>query len=51
MNPGIHDMDRLRELVRLHRMGVQKRTIARSLGMSPSTELIYRKRLATAGLL
>ena len=51
MNPGINDMDRLRELVRLHRMGLQKRAIARALRMSPSTEQTYRKRLEAAGLL
>src|SRR4051812_2745865 len=42
-------MDRLRELVRLHRMGIRKRDIARSLGMSPSTGQGYRKRLEGAG--
>lgn len=51
MNSGINDMDRLRELVRLHRMGVPKRSIAASLRMSPSTEQRYRARLADAGLL
>ena len=44
-------MDKLRELVRLHRKGMSKRTIARVLRMSPSTEQKYRKQLNEAGLL
>lgn len=51
MNHGLRDMDKLKELVRLHRMGMEKRAIARVLGMSPSTEQRYRKKLETAGLL
>jgi transposase len=44
-------MDKLKELVRLHRMGMEKRAIARVLGMSPATEQKYRKKLDAAGLL
>lgn len=51
MNHGLRDMDKLRELVRLHRKGMEKRAIARVLGMSPSTEQKYRKKLAAAGVL
>ena len=32
------DMDRLQELVRLHRMGTGAREVARLLSMSPNTE-------------
>lgn len=44
-------MDRLLELVRLHRMGHGKRHIAAMLGMSPNTERDYRLALDAAGLL
>ena len=37
------DMDRLQELVRLHRMGTGEREVARLLGMSPTTERSYRE--------
>jgi hypothetical protein len=43
------DMHRLQDLVRLHRLGVGARTIARRLRMSPNTERQYRLALA-AGL-
>ena len=36
------DMDRLRELVRLHRKGLPVRNIATMLVMGPSTERKYR---------
>jgi hypothetical protein len=45
------DMDRLQELVRLHRMGTGCREIARLLAMSPNTERQYRTAIAAAGLL
>ena len=45
------DMHRLQDLVRLHRLGVGPRTIARRLRMSPNTERQYRRALATRGLL
>jgi transposase len=45
------DMDRLVELVRLHRMGTSGRKVARLLGMSPNTERAYRNALTRAGLL
>jgi transposase len=45
------DMDRLVELVRLHRMGKTGREVARLLGMSPNTERLYRTTLDEAGLL
>jgi transposase len=45
------DMDRLQELVRLHRMGTGAREVARMLQMSPNTEREYRGALAAAGLL
>ena len=45
------DMDRLLELVRLHRMGEGCREVGRLLGMSPKTELRYRQVLRGAGLL
>ncbi len=51
MNQGLRDMDRLRELVRLHRKNLPVRTIARLLEMSPNTERVYRQRLIAADLL
>ena len=45
------EMDRLIELVRLHRMGEGSREVCRLLAMSPKTELRYRSALRTAGLL
>jgi transposase len=45
------DMHRLQELVRLHRLGHGRRTIARLLGMSPNTERGYRDILAAQGVL
>ena len=45
------DMDRLQELVRLHRMGTGAREVARLLGMSPNTERSYREALKKAALL
>ncbi|MCC6337488.1 MAG: hypothetical protein IT380_26260, partial [Myxococcales bacterium] len=45
------EMDRLQELVRLHRMGTGDREVARLVGMSPNTERQYRRALAEAGLL
>ena len=45
------DMHRLQELVRLHRMGVGAREIARILGMSPNTERSYRRALEAEALL
>ena len=45
------DMHRLQELVRLHRLGHDKRTVARLLGMSPNTERDYRQLLQPHGLL
>jgi len=44
-------MDRLQEMVRLHRMGSGHREIARLLKMGPNTERQYRKALQAAGLL
>lgn len=44
-------MHRLQELVRLHRMGVGDREVARMLGMGPNTERTYRQALARAMLL
>jgi transposase len=44
-------MDRLQELVRLHRMGTGAREVARILCMSPTTERTYRTALADEGLL
>jgi transposase len=44
-------MDRLQELVRLHRMGTGAREVARLLGMSPNTERSYREALKQAQLL
>ena len=45
------DMDRLQELVRLHRMGTGARKVARLLKMGPNTERDYREALEAAGLL
>ena len=45
------EMDRLQELVRLHRMGTKAREVARLLGMGPNTERLYREALEAAGLL
>jgi len=44
-------MDRLRELVRLHRLGTGAREVARLLQMSPNTEREYREALIAASLL
>ena len=44
-------MDRLQELVRLHRMGTVVREVARLLKMSPNTERVYREALSARGLL
>lgn len=44
-------MDRLRELVRLHRMGTGAREVARLLRMGPNTERAYRAALTAAGML
>lgn len=43
-------MDRLLELVRLHRLGVAPREVARLLEMSPNTERRYRGALESSGL-
>lgn len=48
---GKLEMERLKELVRLHRMGTGAREIARLLAMSPNTERHYRLALISAGLL
>lgn len=45
------EMDRLQELVRLHRMNTGDREVARLLQMSPNTERGYRRALEAAGLL
>ena len=45
------NMHRLQELVRLHRMGIGAREVARLLGMSPNTERAYRSALKSEGLL
>jgi transposase len=45
------EMDRLQELVRLHRMGTGAREVARMLQVSPNTEREYRRALAKEGLL
>ncbi len=45
------DMHRLQELVRLHRLGVGPREVARLLRMSPKTELRYRTVLDAHDLL
>jgi hypothetical protein len=44
-------MQRLQELVRLHRMGTRCREVARLLKMGPAAELAYRQILEAAGLL
>jgi len=44
-------MDRLRELVRLHRKGTAVREVTRLLQMSPNTERSWRNTLDKAGLL
>lgn len=44
-------MDRLLELVRLHRLGTNAREVARLLRMSPNTERRYRLQLREAELL
>ena len=43
-------MQRLQELVRLHRMGTPCREVARLLKMGPAAEQVYRKVLDAAGL-
>lgn len=45
------DMDRLQELVRLHRMKTGSREVARLLMMSPNTERSYRRALEIESLL
>ena len=45
------EMHQLQELVRLHRMGVGARAVARQLRISPTTERRYRAALESAGLL
>ncbi len=45
------DMHRLQELVRLHRMGLEPRQVARHLKMSPNTERRYRDILGPLSLL
>ena len=45
------DMHRLQDLVRLHRLQVPVREVARLLVMSPNTERVYRHALEEAGLL
>lgn len=45
------EMDRLQELVRLHRMGTGCRKVAEMLKMGPNTERDYRVALERAGLL
>ncbi len=45
------EMDRLQEMVRLHRMGRGARQIAQLLRMSPNTERDYRRALQVEGLL
>ena len=44
-------MHRLQDLVRLHRLQVPVRQIAKQLGISPNTERRYRLAIAEAGLL
>lgn len=41
----------LQDLVRLHRMSSGSRAVARMLGISPTTERIYRRAIEQAGLL
>ena len=45
------EVDRLQELVRLHRLGSGRREVARLLGVSPNTERQYREILEKEGLL
>jgi transposase len=45
------DMHLLQELVRLHRLGLGGRKVAKRLGISPNTERKYRLPLEAAGLL
>jgi hypothetical protein len=45
------EVDRLQELVRLHRMGTGAREVARLLNISPMTERTYRTAIADEGLL
>jgi hypothetical protein len=45
------DMDRLAELVRLHRLGTGARETARLLGMGPNTERQYREAIDAPGCL
>ncbi|WP_426730243.1 IS21 family transposase [Myxococcus faecalis] len=45
------EMDRLQELVRLHRLGTPARQVARVLRMGVDVERSYRRVLETAGLL
>jgi transposase len=45
------EVDRLQELVRLHRMSTGPREVARLLGVSPNTERVYRRALEAEGLL
>lgn len=45
------DMHLLQELVRLHRLGLSNRVIAKQLGISRNTEHKYRAPLTAAGLL
>lgn len=45
------DVEQLQELVRLHRMGVGAREVARLLGISPNTERQYRRMLLLNALL
>jgi len=45
------DMHRLQELVRLHRMGLAERRVAKELRMGRNTAREYRRAIARAGLL
>lgn len=45
------DMHRLQELVRLHRLGTGARKAAQMLRMGPNTARVYRKALASSGML
>lgn len=45
------EMDRLQELVRLHRLGTGPREVARLLGMNPNTSGANREQLIVAGVL
>lgn len=45
------DMHLLQELVRLHRLGLSNRAVAKRLGISRNTERKYRAPIAAAGLL